>query len=552
VTLTNVNVTDPLSGLSVITPASVTLAPGATQVFTATYTITQANLNAGSVVNTATATGTPPVGGNVTDTDTETITANQTPSIDIAKVASPQTYSAVGNVVTYNFTVTNTGNVTLTNVNVTDPLSGLSVITPASVTLAPGANQLFTATYTITQADLNAGSVVNTATATGTPPNGPNVTDTDTETITANQTPSIDIAKVASPQAYSAVGDVITYTFTVENTGNVTLTNVNVTDPLVGLSSITPASVSLAPGLSQVFTATYSITQADLDGGSVVNTATATGTPPVGDPVTDTDTETITANQTPGIQLTKTNTNTPQRYSYVGDILTYNLVVTNTGNVTLTDIVVSDPVATVSGSPISSLAPNASTTVTAQYVVTLADLQAGTFTNTASATGNYTDVNGDPQTVTDSDDATVPAVIPDVTPIITAIPNVMQGLTEFNLTVRVTELNDIATNGLITVRIPKDVRLSLSSPYDPGLTSLGSTPLNNSVWTFSEDANNYIFTTTSVIEAGGFSTFGFVAEFDPGNTKGVYTLTSQIDSFSGGELRIDNNVDSEKIDYFIN
>jgi hypothetical protein len=315
---------------------------------------------------------------------------------------------------------------------------------------------------------------------------------------------------------------------------------------------VSPAPVTLAPGASQTFTATYNITQANLNAGSVLNTATATGIPLVGDPVTDTDTETITAVQNPAIQLVKTNTNNPQRYSYVGDILNYDLVVTNTGNVTLTNINVSDPVATVTGSPIASLAPNASTTVTAQYVVTLADLQAGSFTNTASATGNYTDVNGNPQTVSDTDDATVPAVLPDVTPIITAIPNVMQGLTEFNLTVRVTELNDIATNGLITVRIPKDVRLSFSQPYNPGLSSLGSTPLNNSVWSFSEDANNYIFTTTSVIEAGGFSTFGFVAEFDPGNSKGVYTLTSQIDSGSGGEIRIDNNVDSEKIDYFIN
>nr|WP_246020528.1 lytic transglycosylase domain-containing protein [Gemmobacter aestuarii] len=46
-----------------------------------------------------------------------------------------------------------------------------------------------------------------------------------------------------------------------------TLTNVSVTDPLTGLSAITPAPVSLAPGASQIFTATLTVTQDHLDAG---------------------------------------------------------------------------------------------------------------------------------------------------------------------------------------------------------------------------------------------------------------------------------------------
>jgi hypothetical protein len=83
------------------------------------------------------------------------------------------------------------------------------------------------------------------------------------------------------------------------------------------------------------------------------------------------------------------------------------------------------------------------------------------------------------------------------------------------------------------------------------LTILGSTPLNNSVWSYSSDATNHIFTTSSVIAANSFSTIGFKAKWDAGFTKGIYTLTSQILAGSGGENRIDNNVDAEKIDYFI-
>jgi hypothetical protein len=84
------------------------------------------------------------------------------------------------------------------------------------------------------------------------------------------------------------------------------------------------------------------------------------------------------------------------------------------------------------------------------------------------------------------------------------------------------------------------------------LTSLGSTPLNNSVWSYSSNANYHIFSSSSVISKNNFSTFGFVAGFNPGSTTGYYTLTSQIISGSGGEYRIDNDVDAEKLDYFIN
>jgi hypothetical protein len=55
-----------------------------------------------------------------------------------------------------------------------------------------------------------------------------------------------------------------------------------------------------------------------------------------------------------------------------------------------------------------------------------------------------------------------------------------------------------------------------------------------------------------VIAAASFSTFGFHASWNAGYTAGKYTITSQIVSYSGGEIRIDNNVDAEKLDYFIN
>jgi uncharacterized repeat protein (TIGR01451 family) len=325
VTLTGVTVTDPLFNLS-FGPA--TLAPGASETYTYVYTVTQADVDAGSIYNVATATGKDPNDDPVEDEDDETVTAEQDPSIALTKTAAPQTYSAEGDQIEYTFVVENDGNVTLTDVVVADPLFNLSF---GPATLAPGASETYTYVYTVTQADVDAGSIYNVATATGTDPNGGPVEDEDDETVTAEQDPSIALTKTAAPQTYSAEGDQITYTFTVENDGNVTLTGVTVTDPLFNLS-FGPAT--LAPGASETYTYVYTVTQADVDAGSIYNVATATGKDPNGDPVEDEDDETVTAEQDPSIALTKTAA--PQTYSAEGDQITYTFTVENDGNVTLT------------------------------------------------------------------------------------------------------------------------------------------------------------------------------------------------------------------------
>jgi CshA-type fibril repeat protein len=168
----------------------------------------------------------------------------------------------------------------------------------------------------------------------------------------------------------------------------------------------------------------------------------------------------------------------------------------------------------------------------------------------------YTTCDNDVDTACDSATlylTTLLGAIPDATLIISAAPNVMHGLTNFYITVRVTELNSATTNGVITVKIPKDTRWILDGAYDPGLTTLGTTTLNNSEWEYTQDSTTHIFETVAggVITADGFSYFGFNAIWDPGQTKGVFTMTSQIQSFSGGEDNIGNNVDSESLNYFI-
>jgi uncharacterized repeat protein (TIGR01451 family) len=88
------------------------------------------------------------------------------------KSASPGSVSAVGAVITYSFVVTNTGNVTFVDVVVADGLAGLSPVSCPVTTLAPGASTTCSATYTVTQSDLNNGGVVNAATVKAVVPPG--------------------------------------------------------------------------------------------------------------------------------------------------------------------------------------------------------------------------------------------------------------------------------------------------------------------------------------------------------------------------------------------
>ncbi len=120
------------------------------------------------MTNTATANAKDPVGADVpSNQDTEEITGTAAPSLIIVKKAAETSYNQVGDVLHYNYFVINDGNVTLNGpFTVTDDKAE-DESCPDTDTLTPGSFIICTATYTITQADLDAGSVVNTAFADG-------------------------------------------------------------------------------------------------------------------------------------------------------------------------------------------------------------------------------------------------------------------------------------------------------------------------------------------------------------------------------------------------
>lgn len=405
--LTGVGLTDAAPGTGAFaldcSGLPTTLAPGDGGVCTATYRVTQADLDDGSVTNTATAAASAPNAVLAAQSLDITSTAQQSTALEVTKTVDADTYDAVGDVLTYEVTATNTGNVTLRGVAVVDSAPGDGAFdldcADLPATLAPGEGGTCTATYTVVQSDLDAGLVVNAASAAGDGPTGEPVQSqnaTATSTAVPTGVTSLTLVKTVDAATFDAVGDTLTYTLTATNIGNQTLSGVTVSDLSPGDGAFTldcsALPVVLAPAASGTCTATYDVAQADLDAGSVTNTANAGGTGPGGVVSTATDDATSTAQQAPSLSAAKSVD--ADRYDAAGDVLSYTIDVSNTGNVVLSGVAVDDPAPGSGdytldcGALPSVLAPGEGGSCAATYRVTQADVDAGSVTNVASVSAN--------------------------------------------------------------------------------------------------------------------------------------------------------------------
>ena len=307
--------------------------------------------------------------GNNSNSGSVTVTQNAPPAIALVKTVSTAALSTppqAGELLTYGFTVTNTGGLTLTNVSLTDSLPGMVISGGPIAVLAPAAVDFttFTGTYALTQADLDLGRVSNSAEVAGvfTTPTGGTDTVTDTSgtaidnddptVIDLPSTAAIAVVKTADTSQMTTptqVGDLIIYRFAVTNTGTVTLTDVTLADPLPGLTLTGGPIAALAPGVTDTttFTGTYAVTQADLESEQVVNQATVTGNPPTGPPVTDLSGTSLTDDSPTVVPLTyspdvtATKTASTDRV-IIGDSLTYTLTFTSNSLGTLRNVTVID------------------------------------------------------------------------------------------------------------------------------------------------------------------------------------------------------------------
>ncbi|MCH7410845.1 gliding motility-associated C-terminal domain-containing protein, partial [Belliella sp. DSM 111904] len=371
-TLINVVIADAMLGA---TETVETLAPNATASFDYTYTVTQSDIDNGSILNVATVSTESPDGENPGDEDEVEVDVDQESGITLEKTADKSVVSAAGEEVVYTLTVTNTGNTTLSNVVIADAMLG---VTETVETLAPNATASFDYTYTVTQSDIDNGSILNVATVSTESPDGENPGDEDEVEVDVDQESGITIEKVADKSVVSAAGEEVVYTLTVTNTGNTTLSNVVIADAMLG---VTETVETLAPNATASFDYTYTVTQSDIDNGSILNVATVSTESPDGENPGDEDEVEVDVDQESGITLEKTADKSV--VSAAGEEVVYTLTVTNTGNTTLSNVVIADAMLSVTET-VETLAPNATASFDYTYTVTQSDIDNGSILNVAT------------------------------------------------------------------------------------------------------------------------------------------------------------------------
>ncbi|MGI6687052.1 MAG: DUF7507 domain-containing protein [Christensenellales bacterium] len=401
VPLTNLSVTDDkISGA--ITPLLTELAPGASTTVTATYMITQAMMDAGDpIVNIATASGLAPDRETiVTSENTATVKISQEPQMTVKKSANKTSYDTVDEEIKYTVVVTNTGNITLNNLVLADELMSATPATRAS--LAVGDTWTVEYTHKVTQDDLDKGSIVNAVAVTSDETGEDDPTEDEHE-IPADQNPAMTVEKSADKTSFTAVGEEIKYTVVVTNTGNITLNNLVLADELM---SATPATrASLAVGDTWTVEYTHKVTQDDLDKGSIVNAVAVTSDETGEDDPTEDEHE-IPADQNPAMTVEKSADKTS--FTAVGEEIKYTVVVTNTGNITLNNLVLADELMSATPATRASLAVGDTWTVEYTYIVTQRDLAAGKVLNKVSVTKDNPDNPDEPELPPIEDEHVVP------------------------------------------------------------------------------------------------------------------------------------------------
>jgi uncharacterized repeat protein (TIGR01451 family) len=203
------------------------------------------------------------------------------PNLDIAITKMPSVPQAhEGNTIIYTYTVTNPGDVPLSNVLVTDDTIGnvpyQSGDTNEDEILGTDETWIFSANYTIPTGDAN--YLVNTASATGTYAGSRRIVAWTTATVDILR-PAIAIDKTADREQ-AGEGDTINYTYTVTNTGNTPLSDVLVTDDTIEdvtyQNGDTNDDSKLDTNETWTFIANY-IVSAEAPS-SLINTATVYGT----------------------------------------------------------------------------------------------------------------------------------------------------------------------------------------------------------------------------------------------------------------------------------
>ncbi|MDH3365037.1 MAG: hypothetical protein OEM29_03410, partial [Thermoplasmata archaeon] len=248
------------------------------------------------------------------------------PEIDVEK--SGPMYAHVGDTVTYEYTITNTGPLALVDVDAYDDVAGVVV---EDDTLAVGESKSYTLEYEIQAGDPD--HLVNEVDVTGEDSYGRTATDSDSWEIDILH-PDIIVNKVVDPEC-AEIGEEVDYTITVTNpTKNTTLYYVEVDDPILGTWSVG----TLLPGQTETIEESLLINDTHTD--PLINTVTAVGEDILGLEVSDDD-QAVVEIYHPMVEVTK---EANLECAEPGETVTYWINVTNPSwDTDLVEVIVSDP-----------------------------------------------------------------------------------------------------------------------------------------------------------------------------------------------------------------
>ena len=191
-------------------------------------------------------------------------------------------FNTVGQIINYVYVVKNNG---------ATPLEGPVLITDDKATVqcpdltTIGNNDAFldstesltcTSSYSITQADIDAGSVTNVATARV----GAINSNTTSAVVNISLNKVLTMTVTANPVSYNQAGQTITYTYTVKNTGATALGPAQFVvrdDRIPTPINCGPATTTLATDQTVTCTSTYAVTPTDMTVSQLISNASATG-----------------------------------------------------------------------------------------------------------------------------------------------------------------------------------------------------------------------------------------------------------------------------------
>ncbi|MFD7645523.1 hypothetical protein ACFV4P_33275, partial [Kitasatospora sp. NPDC059795] len=367
-----------------VTCEATALNPGQSTFCHGSYVITAADVTAGSVTNTARAHGADPQGDPVQSPPGEaTVEIAGNARLTLEKVADSAGPFHLGDTVHYTYTVINAGTAAVHGLTVAD--DRVASVTCDVTTLNPGQSTFCHGGYVVTAADVAAGHVTNTAHADATDPEGQPVQSPPGEaTVPVVGEAVLAIEKAADGAGPFRVGDTVSYTYTVKNTGTAAVNALTVADDHV--VSVTCGATMLAPGASTLCHGSYVVTAADVQAGHVTNTAHAEGTNPRGETVVSP--PAVVTVPVVGVAVLAIEKVADGAGPFrVGGRVDYTYTVINTGTAAVHDLTVADDRVASVTCGVTTLAPGASTLCHGSYVVTAADVQAGHVTNTARASG---------------------------------------------------------------------------------------------------------------------------------------------------------------------